>query len=193
LRERLLELPFPHFSQQRMSAQVLMRTRNQFESHPLESRSRSGPACLGPLEREIMKILWTTGDCCVEQVRQRLPRQIVYTTVMTTLVRLFRKGLLERRAEERRFIYSPRLSAEEWGKIAAADSVARYFATPNLSRKLLLSFLMEALLQGDSEFLAEAEEQIRQLRRGSAGLWLSDVEASRGPQALNQKGESSDP
>jgi predicted transcriptional regulator len=113
-----------------------------------------------------MKILWKEGDCCVEQVRQRLPRQAKYTTVMTTLVRLFRKGVLERRAQERRFIYSARLSVEEWGKMAAADSVARYFATPNLSRKLLLSFLVEALLQKDIELLAEAEQQVRQLRRG---------------------------
>jgi predicted transcriptional regulator len=165
-----------------------MRTPNRVESRPL-----SGPASLGPLEREIMKVLWTAGNCCVEQVRQRLPRQIVYTTVMTTLVRLFRKGLLERRAEERRFIYSPRVSAEEWGKMAAADSVARYFTTPSLSRKLLLSFLVEALLQEDIELLAEAEEHIRQLRRGSDRLGPSGVEASHGPQALNQRSKSSDP
>jgi predicted transcriptional regulator len=139
-----------------------MRTPNRFHSRP-----RSSPASLGPLEREIMKVLWSAGDCCVEQVRQQLPRESKYTTVMTTLVRLFRKGLLERRAAERRFVYSPRVSAEELGRMAAADSVARYFATPNLPRKLLLALLVEALLQEDVGLLAEAEEQVRQLRRGS--------------------------
>jgi predicted transcriptional regulator len=179
----------PAFQPKKNIGQVLMRT-----SARVEIRSPlSGPASLGPLEGDIMQVLWTAGDCCVEQVRQRLPRPIVYTTVMTTLVRLFRKGLLDRRAAERRFIYSPRVSAEEWGKMAAADSVAQYFATPNLSRKLLLSYLVEALLQEDIELLAEAEEQIRRGRRGSDRPDLSGVETSRGPQAVHHTGKSSDP
>jgi predicted transcriptional regulator len=119
---------------------------------------------MGPLEAQVMAILWTVNECSVWQVKHRLRRKAAYNTVMTTLVRLFRKGLLKRREDERRFFYSPRVSLEQWAKKAAAECLSHFLAQPNATRRLLASCLMEALFLHDRTLLPEAEEMIRQMR-----------------------------
>ena len=51
---------------------------------------------LGTLEFELMEILWSNGASSVRDVVPKLSRPLAYTTVMTTLDRLFKKGLLDR-------------------------------------------------------------------------------------------------
>ncbi len=65
---------------------------------------------LGHLEITILEVLWGRGESNVREVAESLDRPLAYTTVMTTLDRLFKKGLLDRRKSERAFFYSPRLS-----------------------------------------------------------------------------------
>ena len=74
-----------------------------------------GPAAqaLGPLEIAVMETMWTRGQGNVRDVIDWLGRPLAYTTVMTTLDRLYKKGLLERRKEERAFLYLPRFSRSE--------------------------------------------------------------------------------
>ena len=69
---------------------------------------------LGPLEITIMEILWTRGESNVREVVDRLDRPLAYTTVMTTLDRLFKKGILERHKADRAFFYSPSLDRAAW-------------------------------------------------------------------------------
>jgi hypothetical protein len=58
---------------------------------------------LGHLEGRVMDILWTQGESSVQAVIDRLERPLAYTTVMTTLDRLFKKGLLNRRKRARAY------------------------------------------------------------------------------------------
>jgi predicted transcriptional regulator len=60
-----------------------------------------------------MEILWSTGEGNVRDVAKKVERPLAYTTVMTTLDRLFKKGLLDRRRFNRAYVYSPRLSRGE--------------------------------------------------------------------------------
>ena len=76
--------------------------------------STLAPPALGPLEVAVMEILWTRGESNVREVVARLGRPLAYTTVMTTLDRLFKKGLLGRRKSDRAFLYLPSLSRREW-------------------------------------------------------------------------------
>src|ERR1017187_10297071 len=62
---------------------------------------------LGHLELKVMEILSAHGESNVRDVVQRLVRPLAYTTVMTTLDRLFKKRLLVRRKWERAFLYAP--------------------------------------------------------------------------------------
>jgi len=116
---------------------------------------------LGPLENSVMEILWTRGECNVHDVVEILDRPLAYTTVMTTLDRLFKKALLNRRKDERAFIYSPRLSRQEWEEKRAGDLLAGFLAGPKHSGEVLISCLVEAVGQHDEALLDELERKIR--------------------------------
>jgi predicted transcriptional regulator len=119
---------------------------------------------LGPLEITIMEILWTRGESNVREVVDRLDRPLAYTTVMTTLDRLFKKGILERRKADRAFFYSPTLNRPEWESKRAGDLVADFLSVPEPSRDLLISCLVEAVGHHDEALLDELEAKIK-LRR----------------------------
>ena len=115
---------------------------------------------LGPLEITVLELLWTHGESCVHDVAQRLHRPLAYTTVMTTLDRLYKKGILLRRKSDRAFIYAPRYSRTEWEQKRAGDFVAAF-----PSNELLVSCLVEAVGQHDAALLDELEKKIRVKRR----------------------------
>ncbi len=67
---------------------------------------------LGPLEQQVMSVLWQRGSATVHEVIKCGDVQREYNTVMTTLDRLFKKGLLDRTGEphSRAFAIAPELS-----------------------------------------------------------------------------------
>ncbi len=119
---------------------------------------------LGPLEIAVMDILWFHGESNVHDVTQRLDRPLAYTTVMTTLDRLFKKGLLDRHKAERAFFYRPRFSREQWEQKRTGDFVAGFLAAPQTSGEMLVSCLVDAVGRHDEALLEELERKIR-LRR----------------------------
>src|SRR5258706_3569580 len=102
----------------------------------------ASPSMLGHLEMTLMELLWAGGEGNVRDVAQRLGRPLAYTTVMTTLDRLFKKGLLDRRKSERAFVYAPRFSRRAWEHKLAGDFVAGFMERPQPSRELLNSCLV---------------------------------------------------
>ena len=71
---------------------------------------------MGELEAQVLAVLWDLdGWVTPRQVLVRLPAEpaVVYSTVMTILRRLWKKGVLERRAEGRAYAYHPILGREE--------------------------------------------------------------------------------
>jgi predicted transcriptional regulator len=78
---------------------------------------------LGPLEQRVLDALWTRhGDARVRDLQPSFP-EIAYTTLMTTLDRLYRKGIIERVADGRAFAYRPRLTRAEAVVSFLADEV----------------------------------------------------------------------
>jgi predicted transcriptional regulator len=120
---------------------------------------------MGPLEIAVLEILWSRGESNVHDVVVRLGRPLAYTTVMTTLDRLFKKGILNRRKFERAFLYSPSLSRSQWEHKRAGDFVAGFLDVPQASRELLISCLVEAVGQHDEALLDELEKKIRIKRK----------------------------
>jgi predicted transcriptional regulator len=120
---------------------------------------------LGPLEIRVMEVLWVCGQSSVRDVVEKLERKLAYTTVMTTLDRLFKKGMLDRQKCERAFLYLPRLSHQEWERQRAGDLVAGFLAGPQPTRELLLSSLVDAVGQHDAVLLDQLEEKIRKKRK----------------------------
>jgi predicted transcriptional regulator len=119
---------------------------------------------LGHLELNVMQILWDRGESNVRDVAGRLDRPLAYTTVMTTLDRLFKKGLLARRKAERAFIYSPKYSRGEWEQKHAGELITGLLA-PDRSSELLISCLVDAVGRHDANLLDELERKIRLKRR----------------------------
>lgn len=89
---------------------------------PLNMRLRFSPTkdglvkVLGPLETEIMQILWHDKRSTVKKVHRKLSqnRDIAYTTVMTTMGRLSEKGVLNRQREGLAYVYTPAITEEEF-------------------------------------------------------------------------------
>src|SRR2546428_7809364 len=77
-------------------------------SHELLEKS------LGSLERDVMALVWRHGDVNVRDACDELGPTVAYTTVMTTMDRLFKKGLLTRRKVGRAFVYRPTPSRAEF-------------------------------------------------------------------------------
>ncbi len=120
---------------------------------------------LGPLEIAVMEILWEHGEGNVHDVIHKLDRPLAYTTVMTTLDRLYKKGLLDRHKSERAFLYSTRLTRAEWEQKRAGDFMAGFLNGPQAAGEMLISCLVDAVGRKDETLLDELEKKIRQKRK----------------------------
>ena len=98
---------------------------------------------LTPVELAIMKSLWRRRAGCVREVQGDLlpDRKLAYTTVMTVLDRLFRKGVVRRSKEARAHIYVPVFSESELRSDAVSGLLEDYFGG---SGRALRAFLERA-------------------------------------------------
>jgi predicted transcriptional regulator len=82
-----------------------------------------------PLELQCLKALWILGEANVKDVREMLrpERKLAYTTVMTVLDRLTRRGGVQRRKVGRSFLYTPVLSRESLRHAAIKELVEAFF------------------------------------------------------------------
>lgn len=85
------------------------------------------PPALHELESEVMEELWASGETSVRTVMEALNQVATkvraYTTYMTVMARLHRKGLLDRRREGKTDFYRPALSREEYLERRARSEV----------------------------------------------------------------------
>ncbi len=125
---------------------------------------------LGRREREIMAILCGQGSASVQQVSERLSASLAYTTVMTTLDRLFKKGFLQRTKQDRAYIYSATLTSREIEDRRAAGLVRRFFADSGEHPEILVSCLVDAVHHYDTALLDQLESKIRDARARQAAL-----------------------
>jgi predicted transcriptional regulator len=114
----------------------------------------------GPLELKVLEVLWDRKRAVtVRGVQPSFP-QLAYTTLMTTLDRLYRKGVLRRFRLGRAFGYVPRCSRDELFGEMVSGHVADLLAACGDST-VLLSTLVEAVGHADADLLDELEALIR--------------------------------
>jgi len=119
---------------------------------------------LGPLEQRLMEALWKRGNGTVRELLDESDFSLAYTTVMTTLDRLYKKHLLSRVAEGRAFRYSPRHTPQELQQAAAGEAIHQLLASGGAST-LPLSCLVEAVSQHDAALLDELSDLVERKRR----------------------------
>ncbi len=90
---------------------------------------------LGPLEAEILNIIWELGVVTVKDVHERIladpERELAYTSVTTVLRRLTQKGWLACDKRERTFSWRPLVSRSQAQVLKAHDHLHRFLAVSN--------------------------------------------------------------
>jgi predicted transcriptional regulator len=115
------------------------------------------PVALGPLESEIILVISEHQDASVQEVRDRLSRPLAYTTVMTTLDRLYKKSLLERRKSGRGFLYK---FSQYLSSAHLRPAEHRSLATVGL-----ISYFVDAVSTYDENMLDALEKKIAERRQ----------------------------
>ena len=112
--------------------------------NPRMSSPRRALLDLAPLELDCMNTLWPMGEGTVRDIRDGLAprRPRAYTTIMTIMDRLARKGVVERRKVGRAYMYRPNLSAEEARATALSQVVENFFGG---SKEALIAQLDRAM------------------------------------------------
>lgn len=121
-------------------------------------------ARLGPLEQQLLDALWRHKTATVRELLDFGETKLAYTTIMTTLDRLYKKQLLDRVPEGRAFRYSPRHTREELEKVTAAETI-RQLLSSSTAAELPLSYLVEAVSDHDVRLLDELQRLLEEKRR----------------------------
>ena len=132
------------------------------------SPSHQSPPRLGPLEVRLLEALWERGHATVRDLADGPCQDLAYTTVMTTLDRLFKKHLLSRQAEGRAFRYTPRFTREQLHQEAAGEAF-RQLLDASSSSSLPLSFLVEIVTERDAHLLDDLQRLVEAKRRELRG------------------------
>jgi predicted transcriptional regulator len=120
---------------------------------------------LGALERDVLAIAWERDELSVRDACERLGSSVAYTTVMTTMDRLYKKGLLSRRKAGRAFIYKAAATRDELEGAVAAELVQGLIQRDGSEPLPILSSLVDAVSDRDRALLDELERLIREKRR----------------------------
>jgi predicted transcriptional regulator len=124
---------------------------------------------LGKLEAQIMEAVWEAeGPVSVEEVREALAakgKAAAYTTIMTTLSRLYTKGLLSREMRGKAYLYTPRVSRRELTSNVTKqviDGLLTTFAEP------AMAYFVEALSDDHPDKLEALAQLIEQRKKTAA-------------------------
>jgi predicted transcriptional regulator len=124
---------------------------------------------LGPLEWRVLESLWAReAPATVRNLTGAFP-DIAYTTLMTTLDRLYRKQILSREKQGRAFVYRPRLTRAGFESARAADAVRHALSHDGGSLAPIVSCLIDAVADREGELLAELESLIAARRAETRG------------------------
>lgn len=124
-------------------------------------------AALGSLERQVMEVVWEGTSVTVRDVHARLRRPVAYTTVMTTLDRLFKKGFVARTRAGRAFVYTAARTRAEVEAAMASGVLGGLFSQGSGAAMPILSNLVDAVgaQDGGAELLDALEALVRERRR----------------------------
>jgi predicted transcriptional regulator len=130
-------------------------------------RPRELESFFGTLELRVLDALWEAAE--PQTVRDLQPRfgGVAYTTLMTTLDRLHRKGVLDRDKAGRAFAYRPRYTREVLRSHLAAEALDAVFGERAAELRPILSFFVDSVTRQDRDALDALERLIAEHRRAA--------------------------
>ena len=113
-----------------------------------------------PLELECLRALWTLESANVAQVREALlgRHALAYTTVMTLLDRLARKGAAQRKKVGRYFVYTPAVDRETLRRAALVELVDHYFDGRENEMRAWLGGVPNVALQAVTQLIEQNDD-----------------------------------
>jgi predicted transcriptional regulator len=132
-----------------------------------KGQARELETVFGALETRVLDALWNAGTPQSVRDLQPLFGGVAYTTLMTTLDRLHRKGVLDRAKAGRAFAYSPRYSREALRSQLASDALHAVFGDRATDLAPILSFFVETVSREDRDALDALERLVAEHRRAA--------------------------
>jgi predicted transcriptional regulator len=120
---------------------------------------------LGKLERSVLEEAWARGRVSASDLFRDFGERTAYTTWMTTLDRLFKKGLLAREKSGRAYVYSPRVTREEFERGVAEDVLGELLERSSGGAEPLLACIVETLSDLDRALLDDLQRLVEEKRR----------------------------
>lgn len=112
-----------------------------------------------------MAEVWRAKEVSVRQIFASFRERVAYTTLMTTLDRLYKKNLLNRRKEGKAYFYSPRFTLEELELGLTEDVIGSLLGAGTERIEPVLACIVDAVSDRDRELLDELERLVREKRR----------------------------
>ena len=120
---------------------------------------------LGKLEQDVLKEIWRRDEVSVRDIYLAFGERIAYTTLMTTLDRLFKKNLLTRRKDGRAFVYSPAMSSDELEQGIREDVIDGLLGHGADAVQPVLACIVDTVSERDRELLDELDRLIKEKRK----------------------------
>jgi len=118
---------------------------------------------LGKLEREVLEQIWRyEREVSVRDIVRALDERIAYTTVMTTLDRLYKKKLLQRRKDGRAFLYTATIERDNFDHGIKADVIDGLLGDGADGIQPVLACIVDTISERDREFLDELERLVQE-------------------------------
>jgi predicted transcriptional regulator len=121
---------------------------------------------LGKLERQVLEEIWRfSSEVSVRDIYRTFNERIAYTTLMTTLDRLFKKNLLERRKDGRAFLYTAAVAREDFDQGIKADVIDGLLGHGADGIEPVLACIVDTVSERDLEFLDELDRLVQEKKR----------------------------
>ena len=121
------------------------------------------PAELGDLERELLGLVWESGESTADALRVRLAKSLKDSTIRTVLRRLEQKGYIAHTLEQRTFIYRP-VETRQTVAARAMKRIADWFCAGSMEDLLVGMIDSDAL---DEEELEKISRHIERARKAN--------------------------
>lgn len=124
---------------------------------------------LGPLEEEILNIIWDLESVTVKDVLEKIltdpNRELAYASVTTVLQRLTKKGWLKCTKKGRAFLWQPLVSREQAKAIQSYEKLNNFLAISNPDLVASFAGSLDSASIEQIKAIASRLEQVRLQRK----------------------------